>query len=78
MKKSIGGRQGRKHVSWLAVLLLSFPALVLAACGAGGGQLPIGGVAPDFSLPSERGEQIALADYRGKQPVLLFFHMALG
>lgn len=29
--------------------------------------------APDFLLPANTGENIALSDYRGKQPVVLFF-----
>lgn len=29
--------------------------------------------APDFLLPAKTGENIALSDYRGKQPVVLFF-----
>ena len=32
----------------------------------------IGDVAPDFTLPSLDGEQVRLADYRGRR-VLLFF-----
>jgi hypothetical protein len=32
----------------------------------------------NFTLPEARGGSVALSDYRGKQPVLLFFHMAVG
>jgi len=34
----------------------------------------IGEEAPDFSLPSTEGRDIALADYRGKQSVVLYFY----
>ncbi len=30
--------------------------------------------APDFSLPADNGEEIALSDFRGQNPVLLFFY----
>jgi hypothetical protein len=34
--------------------------------------------APMFTLPAATGDQVSLADYQGKQPVLLYFHMAVG
>ncbi len=40
--------------------------------------LQVGDAAPDFSLPAAGGGTVALADYKGRQPVLLFFHMADG
>ncbi|MCC6123552.1 MAG: peroxiredoxin [Pirellulales bacterium] len=36
--------------------------------------LKIGDRAPDFTLPSQEGEPVSLADYRGKQAVVLFFY----
>lgn len=38
--------------------------------------LNIGDKAPDFSLPSHTGEEIALSDFRGKTLVLYFFPKA--
>lgn len=40
--------------------------------------LAIGDVAPEFSALTAQGETISLSDYKGNQPVLLFFHMAVG
>jgi cytochrome oxidase Cu insertion factor (SCO1/SenC/PrrC family) len=40
--------------------------------------ITVGAVAPDFTLVSAvEGQPVALSDYQG-QPVLLFFHMAMG
>lgn len=40
-------------------------------------QATVGTVAPDFTLPSTDGRTIHLADYRGQQDVLLYFHEGL-
>jgi peroxiredoxin len=37
------------------------------------GDLNIGDLAPDVRLPSGSGNEVALADYRGKAHVVLFF-----
>jgi cytochrome oxidase Cu insertion factor (SCO1/SenC/PrrC family) len=37
--------------------------------------LKIGDKAPDFDLTSSTGENIKLADYLGKKPVVLFFYI---
>jgi cytochrome oxidase Cu insertion factor (SCO1/SenC/PrrC family) len=67
-------------------------ALLLVACGGDNkkgdpppptnndaqSRLNVGEPAPDLTLPTSDGGTVSLADYRGKQPVLLFFHMAKG
>lgn len=40
--------------------------------------LNVGDPAPAFNLPSADGGEVSLADYMGEQPVLLYFHMAVG
>ncbi len=39
-------------------------------------ELPIGSVAPDFSLPNQEGQTIRLSDFKGKQAVVLIFYPA--
>jgi peroxiredoxin Q/BCP len=34
----------------------------------------VGDVAPDFALPDQAGRTVRLGDYRGKQPVVLYFY----
>lgn len=38
--------------------------------------LQVGDQAPTFALPATTAETISLADYHGKQPVVLFFYIA--
>lgn len=47
--------------------------LVLTACGAEAETSQ----APEFTLQSAEGEEVSLSDFDG-QPVLLYFHMAVG
>ena len=71
----------------LAAILLLSP--LLAACGGDDdsptiinhddqSRLNLGDPAPAFTLPTSDGGALSLADYQGQQPVLLFFHMAVG
>ena len=39
-----------------------------------GGRVRVGDVAPDFTLQAADGRAVRLADYRGKQPVVLYFY----
>jgi hypothetical protein len=62
-----------KHMrgpSWLGLLLIG----VLGAAGVATA-VEVGEKAPDFTLPSTMGGQISLSQFRGKQMVLLEFHV---
>ena len=60
--------------------------LLTASCDGGGSgsgieddaTLSEGDQAPVFSLPSVSGENVALSDFAGKKPVLLYFSMGPG
>ena len=36
--------------------------------------IKVGDTAPDFSLPTQNGENVSLADFRGKKSVVLYFY----
>ena len=66
-------------IPWWTRLVVVLSALVVAGCGpAAPTPLTEGDAAPAFTLPAAHGGTVALAEYRDKQPVLLYFHMADG
>ena len=68
-----------KHVFRLLSLVLSLPLLlILSACDNTAQTGESGNAdAPDFKLQDVAGGEVALSDFSG-QPVLLYFHMAVG
>ncbi len=58
------------------VIMALLIAGMLLVFGVGQGfALQVGDKAPPFELPSTTGEKLKLADYLGKQPVVLFFYI---
>jgi peroxiredoxin len=57
-----------------AAVLLAGSLFLLAAGQATG--LQVGDQAPTFTLPATTAEKLSLADYRGKQNVVIFFYIA--
>jgi hypothetical protein len=65
----------KQFALFAAVLLLA------ASCGGesvDGSSLSEGDKAPDFTLPSAAGGNVALSDFAGGKPVLLYFSMGPG
>jgi len=56
----------------LAIIMFGCAALLY---GGGAFALEVGDKAPNFALPSNTGKEIKLADFSGKQPIVLFFYI---
>ena len=58
------------------VLAATLASMALVLCAAGQSPaLQVGDKAPDFALPATTAENIKLADFQGKKPVVLFFYI---
>ena len=57
---------------WLAGIALGSAALLY---GGSAFALDVGDKAPDFALAATTGKPIKLADFAGKQPVVLWFYI---
>jgi cytochrome oxidase Cu insertion factor (SCO1/SenC/PrrC family) len=62
-----------KLIFGLFLIVLVF----LSACSEESSKLSVGDNAPGFTLTAANGTTVSLSDYVG-QPVLLYFHMAVG
>jgi peroxiredoxin Q/BCP len=61
--------RGRKAATAAVVLGLMMPVLAQAA------GLKVGEKAPDFTLPDQNGQRVALRSFLGKQNVVLAFYV---
>jgi thioredoxin-dependent peroxiredoxin len=59
---------GMRLPTLLGLVLLLLNAIPVMA-------LQAGDKAPDFSLPATTAEKVSLADFVGKQPVVVFFYV---
>jgi peroxiredoxin len=62
--------------SALLTASLSVALLAQAPAGLPSTTLKVGDTAPDFTLPSTEGDKVHLADYIGKNTVVLAFFVA--
>ena len=67
------------HIKTLRLILLVILISLLVSCAPQEASVSsVAGVtAPDFTLDNALGGRVSLSDYAG-EPVLLFFHMAVG
>ena len=76
MDYAVNSTSGLKRA--LIIGKLALAVIFITACGTPDPGLRVGDRAPEFSLVASDGDTVSLTDYLGEQPVLLYFHMALG
>jgi peroxiredoxin Q/BCP len=61
---------------WQRLVVAVLLSVVILSMGVGRAlALQVGDKAPDFTLPGTTAEEIKLADYVGKKPVVVFFYI---
>ena len=61
---------------WKRLVVAAFLSGVILSMGASHVlALQVGDKAPDFTLPGTTADEIKLADYVGKKPVVLFYYI---
>lgn len=66
-----------RGVRFISVLGVLFSLLLILTGCSNSDQVKVGADAPDFTLADAQGGEVSLSEFSG-QPVLLFFHMAVG
>jgi len=59
-------------MSLLSVLVASF--IIFQSCGSNADNLSVGNSAPGFTLEDSEGNTYSLLDYKGKNPVIIYFY----
>ena len=61
---------------WRRLIVAVLLSVVILSIGVSHAlALQVGDKAPDFTLPGTTAEEIKLADYMGKKPVVVFFYI---
>ena len=59
-------------MSLLSVIVASF--IIFQSCGGNADNLSVGNSAPGFTLEDSEGNTYSLLDYKGKNPVIIYFY----
>lgn len=59
-------------MSLLSVIVVSF--IIIQSCGGNADNLSVGNSAPGFTLEDSEGNTYSLLDYKGKNPVIIYFY----
>jgi thioredoxin-dependent peroxiredoxin len=64
--------------SFLLLAVLTISSMMLQSCGGNAENLNVGNPAPDFTLQDSEGTNYSLSDYKGKNPVVIYFYPKAG
>lgn len=65
----------RRRLKMLVAAAVILPVLAGGVYALLAWSVPVGKPAPAFALENQDGQKVTLEDFRGKQPVALFFYM---
>jgi thioredoxin-dependent peroxiredoxin len=67
-------RHNLKLCNFIYLILITSLILLLQSCGGNADNLSIGNSAPDITLQDSDGNNYSLSDYKGKNPVVIYFY----
>ena len=67
-----------KNYIFLSTAFFLFEFITLQSCGGNADNLNVGNLAPEFSLQDVDGNNFSLSDYKGKNPVVIYFYPKAG
>jgi thioredoxin-dependent peroxiredoxin len=63
-----------KQINFYDIIILFFVLIIFTSCGGNAENLNVGNTAPDFILQDSNGNNYTLSEYRGKNPVIIYFY----
>lgn len=67
-----------KNYIYLSTAFLISVLMIIQSCGGNADNLNVGNSAPDFTLQDVYGNNFSLSDYKGKNPVVIYFYPKAG
>jgi len=67
-----------KRSSFIFITIFLTAFCVLQSCGGNADNLSLGSAAPGFTLQDENRNNFSLSDYKGKNPVVIYFYPKAG
>ena len=67
-----------KLLNFISFAVIIFSLIGLQSCGGKAENLNVGNAAPDFTLQDSDGNSFTLSDYKGKNPVVVYFYPKAG
>jgi len=63
-----------KQINFYVFIILFFVLIIFTSCGGNAENINVGNAAPNFTLQDSDGNNFTLSDYKGKNPVIIYFY----